>query len=361
MNIIDASDNYRNDMDEYMNKVTSIYGESSSPAALEKISLANAGNLVALKAYADDIYYGHIKRKYRFRDSFSLYLKAANIASLTDLTRINGNNAYPPAFWSLGLFLVNYKYESVLRKCESIEMIDEIPRSKRLISALILSLSCLHYIDSSAVYNLIGRILREYADNTDMADSEKQSLSDAFTIKEFTDVYNSHDMPINEALLSDASNAFFLKAYKLGYVYACNNLASKEAAIIVAMYNASSNKEDLLVNLDFTTHVDSYIKYLRTSADKFEPYAANRLGLFYMSGEIISNKHKIHLRNYIDTSMAKSYWNKAIVRPDVNSAWAFFNLIQNFPKDYENIDLLNEHMEYIKQLNPRVYDIAIDL
>ena len=48
--------------------------------------------------------------------------------------------------------------------------------------------------------------------------------------------------------------------------------------------------------------------------------------------------------------------------PDANSAWAYFNLIKYFHKDYDtNIDLLNEHMDCIKELNPAVYDIAMEL
>ena len=40
----------------------------------------------------------------------------------------------------------------------------------------------------------------------------------------------------------------------------------------------------------------------------------------------------------------------------------YFNLIKYFHKDYDtNIDLLNEHMECIKELNPAVYDVAIEL
>ena len=48
--------------------------------------------------------------------------------------------------------------------------------------------------------------------------------------------------------------------------------------------------------------------------------------------------------------------------PDSNSAWAYFNLIKYFNKSYaNNLELLNEHMDYIKELNPEVYDIAIEL
>ncbi len=114
---------------------------------------------------------------------------------------------------------------------------------------------------------------------------------------------------------------------------------------------------------DITEHVNAFVHYLTISADRYEPYAANRLGLFYMTGEVRSSSgDTVHLHDYINIPFAKKYFQKALVYPDANSAWAYFNLIKYFHKDYDtNIDLLNEHMECIRELNPVVYDIAIEL
>ena len=145
-------------------------------------------------------------------------------------------------------------------------------------------------------------------------------------------------------------------AAREGYVYACNNLAAKEAERIVSLGNTSPEDPDI------EEHILKYTDYLKLSADKYEPYAANRLGLFYLNGEIKSSSGKIARRDHINFPLAKEYFKKATVYPDANSAWAFFNLIRYFHKDYEkNLDLLNEHMEYIKELNPEVYDLAIEL
>ena len=107
---------------------------------------------------------------------------------------------------------------------------------------------------------------------------------------------------------------------------------------------------------------DGYISALTMAADKYEPYAANRLGLFYITGEIKSAGGKAVFREYVDFPRAKEYFKKACVCPDVHSAWAYYNLLKYFPKDYErDIALMNEHMDEIRRLDPEVYGLAMEL
>ena len=120
------------------------------------------------------------------------------------------------------------------------------------------------------------------------------------------------------------------------------------------------------VDNDLKNQIDKciidYICYLKIAADRYESYAANRLGLFYITGEIKGANGTAALKGYIDPSLAKEYFEKATVYPDENSAWGYLNLMKYFPKTYEkDIDLMNEHMDYIKALNPAVYSIAMDL
>ncbi len=82
-----------------------------------------------------------------------------------------------------------------------------------------------------------------------------------------------------------------------------------------------------------------------------------------MTGEIHASDGGCAIsHSHINRSLAREYFLKATKYPDSNSAWAFYNLIKYFHKDYDNnIELMNEHMDCIKQLNPRVYDLAIEL
>jgi len=278
-------------------------------------------------------------------------------------------HAYPLAFWFIGYYLVNYKCDSYLKICEPIEEIDEMDRAKRLKYALLLAASTVKEIKSSASINLIGRILKEASENEVLFKELKNTIAFVVDNSDFELDGNRIVIPENAEECSKTSEAYFIIAADEGYVYACNNLAAREAGRIVEMVLSKNpvTDERTVVNSELTEEIsesiEKYIMYLKKSATKYEPYAANRLGLFYMTGEIWtpSRKSKVCFREYIDYSLAKEYFVKATVYPDSNSAWAFYNLIKYFHKDYSrNIDLLNEHMDYIRQLNPKVYDIAMD-
>ncbi len=296
------------------------YGYSSPSAEREIICLALTGNKAALKSYADLLFYRKIPCRDNYKKAFPLYCESAGITFTEDGITCTGDGT-PLSFYFIGYYLVNYRCESILKKCEIIEEIERLTRQERLEIALDLALATLSAIRSPAAVNLIGRIINELPSLSEKLD-EHASAQECF---------------------EDAAEG--------GYVYACNNLAAREADMIVRGSD------------DITEHVNAFVHYLTISADRYEPYAANRLGLFYMTGEVRSSSgDTVHLHDYINIPFAKKYFQKALVYPDANSAWAYFNLIKYFHKDYDtNIDLLNEHMECIRELNPVVYDIAIEL
>lgn len=304
---------------EKLNAIFNKYGYASPSAERELICLATGGNTAALKSYADLLFYHKIKCRGSYREAFPLYCRAADVTFTKDGARCGGNGD-PHAYFSIGYYLTNYKCESVLKKCDTIPEIESLSRDVRLNLALDFALAALDYCQSPAAVNLIGRIINEDPTLTDRVGD--RSAQDCFE-----------------------------EAAEDGYVYSCNNLAAREADIIVAGTD------------DLDSHINTFIHYLTISADRLEPYAANRLGLFYMLGEVRSSSGKTaYFHDYINTTFAKKYFLKAIVYPDSNSAWAYFNLIKYFHRDYDtNIELLNEHMDYIRQLNPRVYDEAIEL
>ncbi|MCR5687283.1 MAG: hypothetical protein K6G58_04615 [Lachnospiraceae bacterium] len=296
------------------------YGYSSPSSERETICLALTGNRAALKSYADLLFYRKIRCRNNYRKAFPLYCEAAGIDFTPEGITCSGDGT-PLAFYVIGYYLVNYRCESVLKKCELIEEIENLTRNERLSLALDLAKATLSACKSPAAVNLIGRIIKECP-------------------------------ALSEKLEEDATaEDYFEDAAEGGYIYACNNLAAKEADLIVKGEG------------DIDEHARSYIHYLTISADRYEPYAANRLGLFYMTGEVrASSGDKVYLHDYINIPFAKKYFNKATVYPDSNSAWAYFNLIKYFHKDYDtDIELLNEHMDCIKDLNPAVYDEAIEL
>ena len=305
---------------EALNEIYEKYGYTSPSAERELICLAQTGNPAALRSYADLLFYHKINCRDNYRKAFPLYCRAADVTFAEGGAKCGGSGD-PHAYFSIGYYLTNYKCESVLKKCKTIDEIESIVPDERLSYALDFALASLDYCKSPAAINLIGRIV-----------SEKPEL-----LTRLEGNNNAKD--------------YFEEAAEGGYVYACNNLAAKEADLIV-------NGVD-----DVDSHINAFVHYLTISADRLEPYAANRLGLFYMIGEIRSSDgREMYFRDYINTTFAKKYFQKATVYPDSNSAWAYLNLIKYFHKDYDtDIDLLNEHMDCIKELNPAVYDIAIEL
>lgn len=317
---ITCNNTYKVEETELTQTVFEKYGYSSPSAEREIICLALSGNKAAKKSYADLLFYRKIGSRNNYKKAFPLYCEAAGITFSGSEVTCTGDGT-PLAFYFIGYYLVNYKCESILKKCETIDEIECLTRQERLEIALELAKATLASCPSPAAVNLIGRIIKESPALADRLDDDK-SCEDYF---------------------EDAAEG--------GYVYACNNLAAQEADLIVKGVD------------DIDSHVNDYVHYLTISADRYEPYAANRLGLFYMTGEVRSSSgDKVNLHDYINVPFAKKYFLKATVYPDANSAWAYFNLIKYFHKDYDtNIDLLNEHMDCIKELNPAVYDIAIEL
>ena len=371
--------NYKKDLDFFTNDIIKEYGVSSKSSEREIICLANEGNLVAKKLYADMLFYKKLHRKNNYREAFSLYMSSADI-SFMDGELIGGGRSYPLSYWNIAFYLVNYRKNSFLEKSEEIEEIEKMPYNIRLLTALKLSVSALEYEDISGSVNLIGRILSlagDYDKDSEEVDSRhdmyedvaeiyNKAVEECDNIKNLVSSYSedyidSEKIFINsEKDLSRLAEVFFVLAARRGYVFACNSLAAGKADEIVELYKTAKSGDDNLVRLDAL--VADYIEYLKIAADKLEPYAANRLGLFYMTGEIAGREGEIRLKKYTDTVLAKDYFQKATVYPDSNSAWAYYNLMKYFPKTFStDIALTNEYMDYIKVLNKKVYDLAMDL
>ncbi len=358
MNRFKCDKSYENYLKQYNDRILKIYGVSSKTSEREIICMSEEGNTVALTLYADMVYYKKLLRHNPERDAFKLYMKAASMEIDDEGKWKSGDDAYPLAFWNVGFYLLNYRRESVLKKCEKIDVIENMSIEDRLITAFELAITCLDYVQVPGAVNLMGRIMNEISEDGELFSKTSTSLQ--CIIKEHDLSYVSEEELNFETPedLKSLSDCFFEKAATEGYVYACNSLALREADKIYKLMqdeNGASEEE-------IDKAVNKYIKYLKISADRYEPYAANRLGLFYRTGEILGGFGKVSYKKYISNAVAKEYFEKATVYPDENSAWAYLNLLKYYHQDYDkDIDLMNEHMEYIKELNPDVYSIAMEL
>ncbi|MBQ8949821.1 MAG: hypothetical protein IJ065_01480 [Eubacterium sp.] len=365
--IFTVDGSYKNDLREYNEQILEKYGVSSGSAEREIMCLADSGNTVACKLFADLIFYKKVLRKNFYRDAFELYLKSAGM-SVNEFGWSCSGVSYPLSFWMIGYYLVNYKRESALAKCETIDIIEEMSLEERFTIALKLAVSTVDNIAASGAINLIGRILFEVSESEELFLHLKEVIRQTVCEHDFSEI-EIETAPVMSGedcgLLADK---FFVKAAEEGYVYACNNLAVREAEKIINILTSDGGSaEDMngsyeIYKEEVNNAVLDYICFLKIAADRYEPYAANRLGLFYRTGEIKTAEGSYIFRDYIDHNMAKEYFKKATVCPDENSGWAFLNLIRYYYQDYSNnIELMNEHMDYIKTLNPKAYDIAIEL
>ncbi len=350
-----CDDTYLDDMKEYTGSVLEKHGVSSRSAEREIMILAESGNTVALKLYADMIFYKRVLRKNPYRDAFSLYLKSAGIRVDESGMWKASKRAYPPAYWMTAFCLVNYRRGSFLTGCEEIDTIEDMTVPERLSMAIELAATSLEHAQVPGAVNLIGRILYEASGSEKLYDELRDAIQEEIADRTFKEIPLKTGPCNSELTLRDAAEKFFMAAADNGYVYAANNLAVREADRISQM------PDDVGVD-EVAGAVERYIGYLKMSADRYEPYAANRLGLFYMTGEIKGKGGSSYHKEYTDTALAREYFNKATVCPDANSAWAFFNLIKYFHRDYDNdIEHMNEHMDYIKELNSHVYGLAMEL
>ncbi len=348
MNRFICDGSYEEELKTYTDEVVMKYGAFSQAAQREIMCMADTGNAVAGKLYADMVFYKKLYRRFPYRDAFYLYLRCAGIKITEDGSWQCDGHSYPMAFLSVGYYLVNYKRESVLKDCEGIDDIEALTIAGRLCLALKLALSCVKYINAAEAFNLTGRILLELSRDEKLLEEVLPVIEEEISSEGLCGIDLGENKCRTAAQCADAAELFFENAAREGYVYASNSLAAREADRIVAMKESDSPKK--------------YIEWLKLSADKYEPYAANRLGLFYMTGKVKTDDGEAYFPEYIDYKLAKQYFIKATAYPDSNSAWAYYNLIKYYPRDYTtNLELMNEHMDYIKELNPRVYDLAMEL
>ena len=109
-------------------------------------------------------------------------------------------------------------------------------------------------------------------------------------------------------------------------------------------------------------YLKDYCDALKKAANQNEPWAANRLGLFYLNGRIpnISPKDLPPIESTefkFSRKIAYEYFKKATeLYIDHSSIWAYANIIINFPEKYLsnkslNIDKLTLDLKQIKHFD----------
>ncbi|MCR5249714.1 MAG: hypothetical protein K6E50_03825 [Lachnospiraceae bacterium] len=303
---------YRADLQEYSEKVLETYGVASQSAEREIIRLADEGNSVARKLYADMLFYGKLVRKEPLTTAFELYRLASDLTIPENGEEWSvGEHSYPAALWSCAYYLLDYRRKGVLLKCGEIPCIEKLDIPKRLALSLRLALLCISDIPYAGALNLAGRILQECAAAEETFHSLKAQIKESLAGKKYPTLSFSVGPVSSCAECAECAEQFFQAAAEGGYVYACNNLAAMEASRIVRLSDSGESGPET------DKHISHYISALSKAADSYEPYAANRLGVFYITGEIQSPEGKAVFRSYVNFGAAKECFRKACVCPDL--------------------------------------------
>ena len=166
---ITCNNTYKADEQILNETVFEKYGYSSPSSEREIICLALTGNKAALKSYADLLFYKKINCRENYKKAFPLYCQAAGITFEGADIKCTGDGT-PLAYYVIGYYLVNYRTESILKRCEAIDVIEDLTREERLSLALDLAVATLSACKSPAAVNLIGRIINEIPSLADRLD-----------------------------------------------------------------------------------------------------------------------------------------------------------------------------------------------
>lgn len=319
---------FEDDLEEFSREVTQKYGAVSTPSVRQIISLAKRKenpNIVALYELADMYYYGNNCIEKDISKAFDLYFDAAGL-NLSNIYNHDKKRFHPLALWSLGYIIHNYhKENSKLEKCEDIRTIEKLTEDEKTdLIHLSVHYTLLAYkmMNSPAAANLLGNIL------SSVSDKKRKELTDEFQL--------------------ESVDYYYRFAQDHNYVYAVNNLAAKEEAL---MKNATNEEEA-------RKHCNEMIKCLKKSASQYEVWASNKLGRIYKDG--ISWNGVCILEK--DRNYACRYFRKAVENYiDNGSEWACHYMLVEFPTNQNNKMALNYAECIVKMGNEKVIEKTREL
>ena len=312
--------NYEHDLNEFNNEVLCKYGTSSSAGlrAITTLAKKEPLNMFAAFEYGELFYYGRNSLVKNLTKAFEWYFKAAGLLPPTKtnffrnrLTEINEEYCNPLALWSIAYVMYNYHRNADLKKCEDVTYIEDLyddnneRRDEYIIQmALFYAYKSYSLNNNGPAANLLGNILTK------------------MTEEDFL-YYKSAMETEYDIILLDNPIDYYEIAIKQNYVYGFNNYADQIAKMIKKNPSLCKN------------YINKYIELLENSKLKDEPWALNKLGLYYYGGEISPGVIDTEMKPNL--SQAKEYFHQATTTfIDHNSVWACVNLITKFPNDYKN-------------------------
>lgn len=312
---------YKADRKEFTEQVLCKYGVISDPGMREIYELAEKGNVFALYEYSDMMYYGKNDTKtVNYQKAFDYLERCAGIICPTSSEKARCN---PLALWSLSYIYYNYAPNSGIESHHILQL-EQLDRNSRVETAIKYAKAAYTLNSCPPAQNMLGVI----------------------SSNEGTEIRKKYDLLMPYEYFSNAAAA--------GYVYAFNRMALMEAT---AIFTDPTNK---------LAHLKNYIDHLTSAANKFENWASNRLGYFYLNGEVFcfidGKRYTETFSKYSNRQAALKYFKATFSNViDCNSAWGYANMIIYFHstnlcdsdiaayiKEIQRLNMPNV-MEYLRQ------------
>jgi len=311
----DFSENERTkrDLDVFSECSIRKFGTTSKHGIMEIIRLAEREekpNIIAMCEYADILYYGQVDGiEQNIPEAFRLYKKAAGIDEENSEVSENSElhkNAYPQALWSVGHIIFNYsnnRFNSALPKHDPIPEIEELDNLERNKLAYKRASQAYSISQLPAAANLLGQIAQLTDDDCNGIDEfkKKKRIKDA--------------------------QFYFEIAKDGGWIYAFNNLALEEL-------KEMTNEIGCVQKRDI--HIYNCLKNLHEAAIRFEPWAANLLGLYYLEGIKYRDPNTKKVKTIIDSEGVRTIGSDGTVLnydPSVN-----YKIINPYTNQEEIVD-----------------------
>lgn len=304
---------YRQDLEEFSNKVLCKYGVKSHPGIKALLELSTKGNIFALYECGDMYYYGNKKHpEPDYNKAIEYYRKAGGVDKKENIDETNCN---PLALWSLSYIYFNYQRRLDLKEVKNIYELDRLTVVERVEYAVNYAKKAVELTECGPAYNILGLISQ-------------------FVDKELCEKNNLKD-PIY----------YFKKSAELDYIYAFVNIAMLEKDQI---FTDEKNKFE---------HLKEYLYYLTIAGDKPENWADNELGLLYLNGIVSSDntKKQYVFENLIDRKQSLNYFKRATEHIiDNSSIEAIANMVIHFPELYlDDNSLFQNHVKMVYEKNNR--------
>ena len=300
---------YRNQLNEFNDKIVCKYGVNSIPGRRAIMQLAST-NIFAMYEIGNLYYYGNTEtKKPDYNKALAYFRKSAGLSNSEQIDPVKSN---PLALWLVSYMYINYHYRLDLKDIDTVYEIERLSREERIEFSIRYCKSAIQKNGCIPAINMLGII------SNLLAEDQRKSYS----LKE--------------------PAYYFLEAAKNDYVYSYNNLAILEFKSMLCTSGAEQQ-----------THLDKYIEYLSLAASEHEPWASNALGLFYLTGNITHEGSTLSFHTPANREKALSYFEAATTPyTNSNSAWAYVNMMVYFPEKYvHNIPLLEQHLIYCCDLH----------